>query len=51
MHFQKRKLLAAITKALPHRGKLITAVPKRGFVLHLATGQVRLIALPLAQAV
>ncbi len=41
MHFQKKKLLSAITKALPERGGLIAAVPKRGFSLNLESWQVQ----------
>jgi DNA-binding winged helix-turn-helix (wHTH) protein len=35
MHFQKRKLLDRIARIAPHHDKLITTVPKRGFVLNL----------------
>ena len=35
MHFQKRRLLAAIEAQNPQRAGLITTVPKRGFVLNL----------------
>jgi DNA-binding winged helix-turn-helix (wHTH) protein len=42
MHFQKRKLLESIRQVLPHRADLITTVPKRGFTLNLAPGEVAL---------
>lgn len=35
MHFQKRRLLDCIREHVPHRGELITTVPKRGFTLNL----------------
>ncbi|GAF82481.1 unnamed protein product, partial [marine sediment metagenome] len=40
MHFQKRKLLDRIKRAAPHRAKLVTTVPKRGFVLNLSLKEV-----------
>jgi len=40
MHFQKRKLLDAITAHMPDRAPLVTTVPKRGFVLNLEPGAV-----------
>jgi len=40
MHFQKRRLLAAVTAHLPHHAQLITTVPKRGFVLNLEPDQI-----------
>jgi len=40
MHFQKRRLLAAVTKQLPQRTELVTTVPKRGFVLNLSPEEV-----------
>lgn len=40
MHFQKRRLLAAIAAQNPRRGGLITTVPKRGFTLNLDPQQV-----------
>lgn len=42
MHFQKRKLLAAVKARLPHRDDLITTISKRGFVLNLNPEQVLL---------
>ena len=42
MHFQKRKLLDAITAHMPDRAPLVTTVPKRGFVLNLEPGAVAL---------
>ena len=40
MHFQKRKLLEAISEKQPDRAGLITTIAKRGFVLNLAEDQV-----------
>ncbi len=40
MHFQKRKILARITNAVPERNNLIRTVPKRGFVLELSPHEV-----------
>lgn len=42
MSFQKRKLLARITEYLPDRSELVMTVPRRGFVLALPPGDVRL---------
>ena len=50
MHFQKRKLLDRIKKELPERAKLVTTVPKRGFVLNLPEEQVALRSLPVPSA-
>jgi len=50
MHFQKRKLLAAIAEACPHREELITTVPKRGFVLRLDPAEVLIAPAPLTNA-
>ncbi|MBN2311252.1 MAG: DEAD/DEAH box helicase [Candidatus Hydrogenedentes bacterium] len=44
MHFQKRRLIERIKAALPERARLITTVPKRGFVLNLPADRVELIA-------
>jgi len=40
MHFQKKKLLAAIKKACPHRADIIKTIPKRGFTLTLTPAEV-----------
>lgn len=42
MHFQKRRLLDRIKEAAPHRADLVRTIPKRGFMLDLAPGQVSL---------
>ncbi len=42
MHFQKRKLLTAVAAECPDRADLVTTIPKRGFVLNLAPGEVHL---------
>jgi len=50
MHFQKRKLLDSIRAEAPDRAKLITTVPKRGFVLNLTDEEVVLRAAPVPSA-
>jgi len=50
MHFQKRKLLAAIGSAAPARATLIKTVPKRGFVLNLPADAVAVIPNPVTSA-
>ncbi len=40
MHFQKRKVLDQVKGVAPERGRLIRTIPKRGFVLELAPGEV-----------
>ncbi len=41
MHFHKRRLLNRMKAAAPARERLITAVPKRGYVLNLRPAEVR----------
>jgi DNA-binding winged helix-turn-helix (wHTH) protein len=48
MHFQKRRLLDRVKDIVPHRDKLVTTVPKRGFVLDLAPHEVALSPMPAA---
>lgn len=43
MHFQRRKFIAAVEAALPARVGLIKTIPRRGFMLTLAPGEVRLV--------
>lgn len=50
MHFQKRKLLAAICAKRPERADLIATVPKRGFVLQLPPELVSLQSMPVSTA-
>ena len=42
MHFQKRRLLAAVAARCPHRAQLVTTRAKRGFVLELDRDAVEL---------
>jgi len=42
MHFQKRRLIERIKEAVPHRAEMVRTVPKRGFLLDLAPGDVSL---------
>ncbi|MBM3289348.1 MAG: hypothetical protein FJY92_04280, partial [Candidatus Hydrogenedentes bacterium] len=44
MHFQKRRLIERVKEAAPHRADIVRTVPKRGFVLDLAPGDVALCA-------
>lgn len=46
MHFQKRQLVARIEELVPRRAGIIKTMPKRGFMLDLSPGQVRLHRLP-----
>jgi len=50
LHFQKRKLIAALEAACPERKKLVKTLPKRGFRLELLPEQViiRVQAIPRA---
>jgi helicase len=50
MHFQKRRLLECIKEAVPHRADLVRTIPKRGFVLDLAPGEVTLLPVPASAA-
>lgn len=50
LHLQKAKLLHAIARACPHHAKLITTVPKRGFLLNLAPADITLRAAKLSSA-
>ena len=45
MHFQKRRLVEAITAQIPERRNLIRTIPKRGFVLELGCSEVRRVSL------
>ena len=51
MHFQKRRLLTRVKAAAPNREKVVTTVPKRGFVLDLQPSEVVLHATAPVQAV
>lgn len=42
MHFQKRRLIERIKETVPNRADIVRTVPKRGFVLDLAPGEVSL---------
>lgn len=48
IHFQKRKLIAAIAAASPSRDRLIKTVPKRGFILDISPEDVLVKSLSMA---
>lgn len=50
MHFQKRKLLDRIKEALPERARIITTIPKRGFMLNLQANDVTLSTMTISTA-
>lgn len=50
LHLQKNKLLSAIARLCPQHAKLVTTIPKRGFVLNLALADVLLVEARLSSA-
>jgi len=50
LHLHKNRLLTAITRVCPQHAKLITTVPKRGFVLNLAVTDILVVEARLSSA-